>query len=97
MITTFDQPDFPNDHCQPCPTVQDSRHGHDPEAYQILLNKKWCQQIKDEGSKLWCPWRNSNCVSYPIEIDWALQHHNAGKQPPIKLADCFFEQEDLVA
>ena len=80
---------IPTNHCRSCPTAQGIRQGYDPEAYDIIRSASMVESEIDRGSHIYCPWRKTSCIVYPVELQWAKQWHDAGEIPPVQLAPCF--------
>ena len=83
FFTLDRSPTTPANHCKPCPTAHGIRHGHDPEACDLLRCKDFVDAEIGRGSHLYCPWRMGDCVAYPAALQWAKQYHDAGQLPPI--------------
>jgi hypothetical protein len=70
-------------HCAPCPTHQGIHYGHDPESRQILTSEDYCRWAAEHTPSIYCPWRQADCVVYPVQMRWAIACHDAGITPPI--------------
>ena len=76
---------FPENCCQHCPTKLGHIYGHDPESFELLKDAEFCKEQQQDGSHLYCPWRKADCAAYPVEISWAIEYHDRGETPPVKL------------